>query len=122
MSRWNVVDTVKCPITVRGVELTATIEVATQPDDTDPAGDFDFGDADENAEYLARFHSGEIEMTLIRVRAMWNGVEGSDYLGSCHTLASNFGSDVVSTAREYGMADNAVADLIREIESVQLAK
>jgi hypothetical protein len=117
---FTVIDTHHRTLVANGYSVVATIETAIAPDDTDPAGDFDFGDENENAEYLARFHSGELEMVLIRVRATWNGLEGSDYLGANHLLARDVELGALEAAQDHGMADNAIAELVQSIVAAQL--
>lgn len=108
---------------VKGIPVEFEVQIAVTEDDTDPEGDFDFGDATENVKYLAKFHSGELFMGCIRVTAIALGVEGSDYLAGCHLpSASGDGGrhlkrEVMATADDHGMVDTAIADCITTIQA-----
>jgi hypothetical protein len=93
----------------------------TKEDDTDPAGNFDFGDADENAKYLARFESGEFLVAWIRVEASYLGVKGSDSLGACHMKASDIEGETDDTIDSHGMIENAIKQLTDELDLLRAA-
>lgn len=109
------------PFKWKGKTLYADCYLMAEPDDVDPAGDFDFGDAKANAEYLARFRSGELQMIRLHVRAVFKGFEGNDYLGACHIPAENYANECVVLCQDYGMVQQALDDLIRHMESVESA-
>lgn len=97
-----------------------TIQVSEDFDVT-PEGNFDFGDETENAEYLARFHSGELVMTHILVKALYLGVEGFDSLGACHLKASDIEGDALDMIRDHGMVENAIDALKAELDVLAAA-
>lgn len=105
----------------RDIEINITITV--ECDDIDPAGDFDFGNEKDNTEYLQRFHSGELFIGVIGVKATALGETGTDYLGGCHLHSNNyfdskpFTSDVSSIVTEYNMVDNAIIELLQAIQN-----
>lgn len=113
---WINIDTEERTIEFRGkpLHVEVSIDVADEQDDVE--GDFDFGDAAENAEYLARFRSGELSAVCIRVTATALGEEGTDYLGMCHVHTGRQ-SDVLEQAQEYEMVDRACEDLVSHLES-----
>ncbi len=104
-------------IKINGINVDVEIEIRVEEDDITPDGDFDFGDAEENAAYLRRFKSGELFIAVISVNARALGERGNDCLGGCHIHSNNlfdstlFESDVNSTIREHTMVSNAVEDL-----------
>ena len=103
-------------IDLNGKPVTVKVEIKVGEDDIDPAGDFDFGDEQENAAYLARFTSGELFAAVIVVHVCGLGIEGSDYLGACHIHSNNyfnpapFEKDVLETVETYGMVANATEE------------
>ena len=113
----DIIEVIETEIDVNGTAVPATITVSVTEDDTDPAGDFDFGDADENAEYLARFQSGELFMGLIKVSATALGEECIEYLGSCH-LRSGDEEAVKTYAREYQMIDAVIKELTDTVQQL----
>lgn len=104
------------------VEVLIVIEV--EEDDIHPKDDFDFGNAEDNAEYLQRFERGELFIGVISVKAYALGFEASDYLGACHLHCNNmfnskpFEDDVNNTISEHGMIDTAIEALKLELEIV----
>lgn len=104
-------------VTIKGKAVAVTVTVYAGPAEyVDPAGDFDFGDEKENAEYLARFESGELVMTKIQVVADVFDLIGSAYLGACHMRSGEFTKDVMGMVKEHGMAELAVGELVTEVE------
>jgi len=96
-------------IEINGKKIDVIITKSVEPDyHTKPEGDFDFGDKEENAAYLARFHSGELMMALVSVKASALGFEGTDCLGACHIKSD---SDAWDIASEYNMVENAMKEL-----------
>jgi len=84
--------------------------------ETEPVeGSFCFGDEQENAEYLARFKSGELANVCLRVTAYAEGCEGVDHLGMCHISTENFEDEILKAVTDQGMEGEAVAYLTIEI-------
>jgi hypothetical protein len=62
-------------------------DIEILPEDTNPADDFDSGDAEQDAADVAEINR-RLEYDLwawcvVRVVAKWNGFEGDTYLGGC---------------------------------------
>jgi hypothetical protein len=106
------------PFEYKGKKLYADCYLSAEQDDLSPEGDFDFGDAEENAKYLQRFHDGELEMVRLKVTAFFKGFEGSDHLGACHITAKNYTNDCIVICQDYGMVDAALRDLVAHMDSV----
>lgn len=119
-TQWQIIDEFDRTITVAGREFTARVEITVADDDTDPADGFDFGSETENAAYLARFESGELANVCIRVRAMWNGLEGVDRLGACHVKAGN-DAECLSLAADHSMIELALEDLAVKMAGMRAA-
>lgn len=106
---------------INGNKVKAQVTITVEEDDIDPAGDFDFGNEKENAEYLARFRSGELFVAVITVRATALGQEGTDCLGGCHIHSNNmfnskpFDSDVESMIKDQCMIERATEELAKHI-------
>ena len=99
-------------MTILGVKETVKIEYSEDYDDIDVADTFDFGDEKENADYLARFKSGnDLVSLVIQVKITTEkGITGRDVLGGCHVKAGSE-SDIMQTITDNGMLDNAKDDL-----------
>lgn len=106
---------------INGIKIPSQITVEVSKDYMSPEGDFDFGDAKENAKYLARFRRLELFMAVITVTANAEGFSGADCLGACHIHSNNmfnshpFNSDVESILIDHTMIENALSDLERNI-------
>lgn len=101
---------------VAGKKIKATILVSYGEEADSIEGSFDFGSDSENNEYAERFYSGELASVCIRVQAIWQGQEGTDYLGSCHVVSSKVESEVELMSKEYSMIETALTDLKTNIE------
>src|SRR5690606_17819338 len=114
MHMWTEIDNRERTIRVRGRDVTASVEISVREEDESPEGDFDFGDAEEIADELARFRS--VELTLLCSRVVSTALDegGSDYLGMCHVRAGD--DDVLSTVRDHRMVENACDELKAAIE------
>lgn len=109
-------------IKINGVYVTATVEVQVMEDDCmEVSESFDFGDDKANAEYLARFTSGELFNAYVVVQAEALGVTGVDSLGGCHIHSNNmfdstpFETDVREILRTHGMIQTALDDLAKQV-------
>lgn len=80
-------------------------------------GSYDFGDKKANDEYLERFKNGELLNVTIKVTANALGEHGSDYLGGCHVKASTLESDMLQTAIQHDMKNQACIELKANILS-----
>jgi hypothetical protein len=106
-------------IELTGKPVTVTVEIKVGEDEY--TGDFDFGDDEKNAAYLARFTSGELFNAVIAVYVHGLGIEGSDYIGSNHIHSNNyfnpalFEKDVLETVETYDMVETAIDDWKREV-------
>ncbi len=83
-------------------------------------GSVAFGSEEADNAYYARVESGELLNVCIAVKATCNGIEGSDYLGSCHVRAQCLNEDVMSTVNDHAMVGEAIADLIVEIANMKI--
>lgn len=106
---------------LNGKRLACTVSISIEPENDSPEGDFDFGNEAENAAYLARFKSGELQLVAITVTASFMGIEGVDHLGMCHVSSNTTDDDALAVVNDYGMIDNAIADLQRTLGSISSA-
>ena len=85
-------------------------------------GDFDFGDESENADYLARFKSGELIAVCIVVSIFdkSGNLEGTDSLGMCHINSSDVLNEVQEIVKDNAMVETAFDDLKTVISLVKL--
>lgn len=123
MSHFEVYDERTIIRDINGMPVTFEVEIAVAEDyGADPEGDFDFGDAQENAEYLARFESGELFMGLIQVTATALGVQGTDLMCSCHLPAvrgdggKELAAEVIAMADDHDMVNIAIEECIQLIQ------
>lgn len=97
-----------------GKQLPATILIETAYD-PEP---YDIGDA-EDAEAIAQgIESGKYSNMVIRVRAMALGLTADDYLGQVLVSSSD---EILEVADAYGMADNAIENLVKSLEDIRQA-
>ena len=106
--------TLKRVATVNGHQLTCSVLVEYEYEDCDL--DYDFGNDEDNAAYAAQFESGELANLQLRVTARWETAVGTDYLGAVHVKTRSADSDLLKAADWHGMIDNAVEDLVTNIE------
>lgn len=104
------IKTNKMKIKINGISLDADVKVQVMQDEW-PDGNFDFGDAEENARYLERFETGELLCLFIQVTVSAEGETGFDSLGMCHVKAQSIDKDVLEMVKDYAMVDNAVKEL-----------
>lgn len=108
-------------VEINGVAVEVEISIRVEEDDITPEGDFDFGNAEENAAYLKRFNGGDLFMGVISVNAKAYGETGNDCLGGCHLKCNNmfdskpFTQDVEDLVKEHGMVNNAIDELKKSI-------
>jgi hypothetical protein len=74
--------------------------------------------ADERAELERQLERGNITACGIEVRAALGGIEGAD---SCWGFLVRTPTDIMDAIRDHGMADNACAELVREIADAVVA-
>ena len=104
-----------------GIDAKITIEVH-EDNETNPSEDFDFGNEEENAAYLARFVKGELFMGTILVRAEALGESGIDAMGACHLSSNNmfnsepFEASVNNLLTDYAMVEKAIDELRENIK------
>lgn len=77
--------------------------------------DFDCGNAEENAREMRRFESGELLNVVLKVEVKALGEKASDYLGQVFVKASDLETDLLNTAAEHDMKNNACAELKQNI-------
>lgn len=110
-------------VTVNSIPVLAKITVEVDEDDIDVGDDIAFGNASEEARYIARFKSGELFLGIITVRAQALGEEGIDSLGACHLFSNNmfnhepFNNSVERVLEDHAMIEQALGELVRAIES-----
>lgn len=114
----DLIDTTWKTIKFNGKELEVYIEVFTEQETESPEGDFDYGNAEENAAELKRFESGELENVCVKVKASFNELEAVDYLGMCFVKADTFKADVLSLVEDHGMIDNVVRDIEAKLKII----
>lgn len=102
-------------LSVNGIIVPATLKIKIENEQESVEGDFDFGDAKENAKYLKRFERGELLLLCVFVEVIAEGERGIDSLGMCHIKANNAESDVMDLVKDYGMVENAKQDCIDSI-------
>ncbi len=100
---------------LNGHEIEIEISIEIEEDSTDPEEDFDFGNARDNAECLERFHSGELFMGTISVRATAEGFEGLACLGACHLISAELQKGALETIADYGLKEEAIEELLGAI-------
>jgi hypothetical protein len=101
------------------VHYTVTVE----EDDLDPSGDFDFGNVQENENYLKRFKNGELFIAIISVYVTMKDFDGGGdaVLGGNHIRSNNyfdssgFNKDVEAILNEHGLIHEATKDLFRQV-------
>ena len=83
--------------------------------------DVAFGDDKLDAEYIARFESGELINVIIIVDVLSKSglVKGSDILGACHIRADHFEEDVNNTVLEHDMGKQAYDELLVALASIK---
>ncbi len=107
----------KATLKINGHKVPVTVSIRYEFEQELPkAGDdFDFGDAEANAEYERRFQTGELVNVYIQVSVNGEGLEGMDSLGACHVKASTFEADVLETVKWHDMRQIASDDLTKQI-------
>lgn len=100
-------------VKLRGIDTPVEIRIATAPDYEEL--EFDFGNATSNAEYRARFESGELQSVIIRVSCTALGVYGDTYLGACHVANQQ---DILDTVRDYDLRGEALLELQTESDTM----
>lgn len=110
-------------VKINGHDVEVTLTVRVEEDFYRPEGDFDFGNAKANEEYLERFKRGELFMAFISVTATALGETGHDGLGACHIHSNNFfdstkfNDDIEQVLKDYALESNAIKELINNIKS-----
>lgn len=108
--KWELLgDATKHRIKVGSKSLRVTVQVSWAYEDEAPEVAWD--DPQSEAEYYARFESGELANVVIRVQAFWQDADGSDCLGACHVRSSHFEEDISDLVRDHAMIDGALNDL-----------
>lgn len=96
----------------KGTKLTAQWEYTVEQDDELIDGSFDFGDADENAKYLARFsEGGDLGSYNVRVSVRFEMFEGSDSICACHLPHYDLDNSVQDMIKDHAMLESAIDDL-----------
>jgi len=98
-------------ISVGGRVLLCTVSISVAEEEELVEGSVSFGDADAEAEYYARFESGELLNLCVRVLAAWQDSDGSDFLGGCHVVAADWERDVEALVKDHAMVDSALNEL-----------
>jgi CRISPR/Cas system CSM-associated protein Csm3 (group 7 of RAMP superfamily) len=76
---------------------------------------FDFGSKEENEEYLKKFELGELLNVVIKIEASYLGLEGTDYLGSCHVRSRELESDIQDIVKDHLMVEEAFDELSNNV-------
>ena len=116
--RWNILKAKKHSFKLGRHKVEGTVTIQWDYEDTLPrAGhDFDFGDADDNARYEARFgQRGDLANVVVSVIVRAEGLEGIDTLGGCHVSIRDFDNDLMQLVNDHAMIDNATDTLSKEI-------
>jgi hypothetical protein len=79
-------------------------------DDLSVEGTFDFGDEEENKEYLHKFVTGEFVNLVIGVKAEALGCEGTDLLCGCHVATITADEDITECIEVHDMVVAAIDD------------
>jgi hypothetical protein len=79
------------------------------------APDFDYGSKEENEKEMARFNSGELSNVFLKVYASALGETGSDSLGQVFVVSNKMEKQLIETAVEHDMKNNACAELRENI-------
>lgn len=114
----NIIKTYETPFELNGKAHTATVTVGWGEEDESPEGNFDFGDETENANYLARFVSGELMLAYITVQVVFQGIAETDYLGMCHIKSNHIETDILDTVKFYQMEAVALESLKNNLNNL----
>lgn len=110
------IKTDKLKLKINGIGVNAEVKIKIDQDEW-PDGDFDFGNAEDNARYLKRFETGELVCVRIVVEVSAEGEMGIDSLGMCHVKAQSLEGDVLAMVKDHQMIEQAAEDLRKEITS-----
>lgn len=79
------------------------------------APDFDYGNEEENKAEMRRFESGELLNLILSVEVSALGEEGRDVLGQVFVKSKTAEDDLIQTAIEHDMKNNAAKECIEAI-------
>lgn len=123
--RWNILKAKKHSFKLGRHKVEGTVTIQWDYEDTLPrAGqDFDFGDADDNARYEARF-GRDLANVVVSVIVRAEGLEGIDTLGGCHVSFRDFDKDLMQLVNDHAMIETATDEVAKNIleASIRLQK
>lgn len=125
--RWNILSAKKHSFKLGRHKVEGTVTVQWEFEDYAPrAGhDFDFGDANDNARYEARFgERGDLANVVVSVIVRAEGLEGIDTLGGCHVSFRDFDKDLMQLVNDHAMIETATDEVAKNIleASIRLQK
>lgn len=101
----------------------ATYSILVRVEDDGPEGHFASGDDDEDNETCRKIRedaqSNEWAWCVVEVRAEWNDLTGSDFLGGCSYASEK---DFRENGSFADMKSQALADLVAKVAKVQVSK
>lgn len=101
-------------------EISPKVHLLVELDEQDVAGQFDFGNAAENAAYLKRFENMELLNANVSIQ-YYDGsghVSGEDSLGACHIRNGHVEEDAMEIVKDHDMVNNAFNDLQKKLTEV----
>lgn len=115
----QLIETLNREVTINGKAHDVLVSVYAAEDNDQIVGSFDFGNEKDNAEYLSRFKSGELESIGIIVEAEvgFDAPKGHDSLWACH-VKSGSKQDILDLVADHGMVDIAIKDLTSGLEMI----